>query len=56
MPVDALEAHVRVVLLEAEVHGGAKADVWALDGMHVIAVHLELRMVEVLGEHLHLLD
>ena len=51
--MDALEANVRVVLLEVEVHG--EADVGALDGVHVLAAHLELGEVEVLREYLHLL-
>ena len=54
VPVDALQADVRVVLLEAEVHGVGEADVRTLDGVHVVARHLELVKVEVFREHLHL--
>ena len=54
VPVNALELHVRVVLLKAEVHGGMETDVWTLDRVHVLAGHLKLTEVEVFGEHLHL--
>ena len=56
VPVDALETDVGVVLLEAEVHGGVEANVWALDGVHVFTRHLELVEVEVFWEHLHFLS
>ena len=55
VPVHTLKAHVGVVLLEAEVHGGVEANVRTLDGMHVIATHLKLGVIEVLREHFHLL-
>ena len=54
VPVNALELHVRIVLLKAEVHGRVETDVWALDRVHVLAGHLKLAEVEVFGEHLHL--
>ena len=53
VPVDALQTNVGVVLLVAEVHCGAKPDVGALDRVHVVARHLELREVKILREHLH---
>ena len=54
VPVDALQANVRIVLLEAEVHGRVEPNVWSLDRVHVLAGHLKLAKVEVFGEHLHL--
>lgn len=54
MPVDALDANVGVVLLELEVDGLEEVDVGTLDGVHVVARHLELVEVKVLGEDLHL--
>ena len=54
VPVNTLQTDVCVVLLEAEVHGGTKADVGAFDGVHVVTRHLELVEVEVLREHFHL--
>ena len=54
VPVHALQTDVCVVLLKAEVHGRAKADVRALDRVHVVTRHLELVEVEVFREHLHL--
>ena len=54
VPVNALELHVCIVLLKAEVHGRVEANVWALDRVHVLAGHLKLAEVEVFGEHLHL--
>lgn len=55
MPVDALQFDVCVVLLERKVQGLAKVDVWALNGVHVLARHVELCELKVLGEHLHFL-
>ena len=54
VPVHALQTHVRIVLLKAEVHGRVEADVWALNRVHIFTGHLELAEVEVFGEHLHL--
>ena len=54
VPVDALNADVGVVLLELEVDSLEEVDVRALDGVHVVARHLELVEVKVLGEDLHL--
>ena len=54
VPVHALQFHVRIVLLKAEVHRRVEADVWALDRVHVLTGHLKLAEVEVFGEHLHL--
>lgn len=53
MPVDTLQLDVRVVLLELEVNGVAKVNVWPLDSMHVFSTHFELVEVEVFGEHFH---
>jgi hypothetical protein len=54
VPVDALELDVGIVLLEGEVERLAEVDVGTLDGVHVLASHLELVEVEVFGEDLHL--
>ena len=54
VPVDALKSNVGVVLLELEVHGLEEVNVRALNGVHVVARHLKLIEVEVLGEDLHL--
>ena len=54
VPVHALDAQVRVVLLELEVHGLVEVDVRSLDRVHVVTRHLELVEVKILGEHLHL--
>ena len=54
VPVNALELHVRIVLLKAEVHGRVETNVWALNRVHVLTGHLKLTEVEVFGEHLHL--
>ena len=53
VPVDALQLDVGVVLLELEVDGVAKVDVWSLDRMHVFSAHFELVKVEVFWEHFH---
>ena len=55
VPVDALEANVGVVLLEGEGERLAEVDVGTLDCVHVLAVHLKLIEIEVLGEDLHLI-
>lgn len=54
VPVDTLDSDVGVVLLELEVDGLEEVDVWALDCVHVLARHLKLVEIKVLGEHLHL--
>ena len=54
VPVDALKAHVGIILLEREVHGAVETNVWSLDSVHVFTSHLELREIEVFWEHLHL--
>jgi len=54
VPVDALKSDVGIVLLELEVDGLEEVDVWALDCVHVLARHLKLVEIKVLGEHLHL--
>ena len=54
VPVHALQANIRVVLLEREVHRRVESDVGALDRVHVVTRHLKLTKVEVLREHLHL--
>ena len=54
VPVNALNAEVGVVLLELEVDCLEEVDVWALDCVHVLARHLKLVEIKVLGEHLHL--
>jgi hypothetical protein len=54
VPVDALELHVGVVVLEVEVHELSEVDVGTFDRVHVFTGHLELVKVEVFGEHLHL--
>lgn len=54
VPVDALNADVGIVLLELEVDSLEEVDVGALDGVHVVARHLELVEIKVLGEDLHL--
>jgi hypothetical protein len=55
VPVDALEANVGVVLLEGKGERLAEVDVGTLDCVHVLAVHLKLIEIEVLGEDLHLI-
>ena len=54
VPVNALKLQVRVILVELEVQGLTKVNVWSLDGVHVFTGHLELIEVEVFGEHLHI--
>ena len=55
MPVDALELHVGVVLLELDtVQGLLEVNIWSLDGVHVFTGHFELVEIEVLGEYLHI--
>jgi hypothetical protein len=54
VPVDTLDSDVGIVLLELEVDGLEEVDVWALDSVHVLARHLKLVEIKVLGEHLHL--
>jgi len=54
VPMDALESDVGVVLLELEVNCLEEVNVRALNGVHVVARHLKLIEVEVLGEDLHL--
>ena len=53
MPVDTLQLDVGVVLLELEVDGVTKVNVWSLDCMHVFSAHFELVEVEVFWEHFH---
>ena len=54
VPVNALQLHIGMVLLEREVQRLAEVDVGALDGVHVLAGHLELVEVEIFREDLHL--
>lgn len=54
VPVDALKSDVGIILLELEVNCLEEVNVRALDGVHVVARHLKLIEVEVLGEDLHL--
>ena len=54
VPVHALQTNVRIVLLEAEVHGRVEPDVWPLNSVHILTRHLKLTEVEVFREHLHL--
>ncbi len=54
VPVDALKSDVSIVLLELEVNCLEEVDVGALNGVHVVARHLKLIEIEVLGEDLHL--
>jgi hypothetical protein len=54
VPVDALESDIGVVLLEFEVDSLEEVNVRALNGVHVVARHLKLIEIEVLGEDLHL--
>lgn len=54
VPVDALQLHIGVVLLELEVNRLTKVNVWPLDRVHVLSRHLKLVEIEVLGEHLHI--
>lgn len=55
VPVDALKSDIGVVLLELEVNSLEEVNVRALDGVHVVARHLKLIEIEVLGEDLHLI-
>ena len=54
MPVNALELHVSVVLLEFEVNRFSEIDIWPLDRVHVFTSHFELIEVVVLREDLHI--
>ena len=54
VPVDALKSDVGIVLLELEVNCLEEVNVGALNGVHVVARHLKLIEIEVLGEDLHL--
>ena len=54
VPMDALESDVGVVLLELEVNCLEEVNVRALNGVHVVARHLKLIEIEVLGEDFHL--
>ncbi len=54
VPMDALKSDVGVVLLELEVNCLEEVNVGALDGVHVVARHLKLIEIEVLGEDFHL--
>ena len=54
VPVNTLQFHIGMVLLEVEVHLLAEINVRALDGVHVFTSHLKLVKVEVFREHLHL--
>ena len=56
VPVDALKSDVGIVLLELEVNCLEEVNVGALNGVHVVARHLKLIEVEVLGEDLHLIN
>ena len=53
MPVDTLKLHVCVVLLEGKVESLVVVDVRSLDCVHVLSVHSELNLVEVLREDFH---
>ena len=53
VPVDALQLHVGVVLLEREVKCLSEVDVGSLDGVHVLTSSLKLIEVEVFREDLH---
>ena len=55
VPVNGLQFHVGVVLLELPGHSLSEVDVWPLDAVHVIDSHLELVEIEVLWEYLHCL-
>ena len=54
VPVNALELDVGVVLLELEVNSLDEVNVRPLDGVHILASHLELGEVVVLWEHFHI--
>jgi hypothetical protein len=54
VPMDALQFHVGMIFLEAEVHKLSKVDVGALDSVHVLTRHFKLIEVEVFRENLHL--
>ncbi len=54
VPVNALQLDVRIVLLEVEVNSLEEVDVGPLDGVHVLACHFELVVVEILWKHLHI--
>lgn len=56
VPVNALKLHIRIVLLERKVQCFSEVNVWTLDGVHVLARHLELVEVEVLWKDFHCLD
>ena len=54
MPVNALELHVGIVLLEFEVDRFSEIDIWSLDRVHILTSHFELIEVVVLWEDLHI--
>ena len=54
VPVNALKFDVRVVLLEFEINGFAKVNIWSLNCMHVFTCHFELVEIEVFWKYLHL--
>ena len=54
VPVDALDSDVCIVLLELEVNCLVEVYVGALNRVHVLARHLKLVEIKVLGKHLHL--
>ena len=54
VPVHALKLQVCIVLLEGEVQSLVEVDVRSLDRVHVLSVHHELPVVEVLWENFHL--
>ncbi len=54
MPVDALQFQVSIILLEVEVEGFVKVNVWPLDSELVLPSHAELGELEVFWEHFHL--
>ncbi len=53
VPVHGLELNIGVILLELEIDGLSKVNVWSLDSVHVFSSHLKLIEVKVLGEHFH---
>ncbi len=56
VPVDALELDVGIVLLELEVDCLVEVDVGTLDRVHVLARHLKLVEIEILGKNLHIVQ
>ena len=54
VPVNALQFHIGVVILEVEVHLFSKVNIRTFDRVHVLTSHLELVEVEVFREDLHL--